>query len=177
MPLVANFSTSQTVGAPESINFVDTSTGSDGAISERRIYLAQADGTFLVPSGTTTDYIVWALADTTITIDDILPKDMGLNITVVWVNSGGTTLYDKFRLTGFTLFNETFDYNLTQQCSGNPLLINDNDFFENKSKLRTMIDSGNNAIEFASDIFGANQCYNIATELRLSSQYFFNTNA
>jgi len=103
-----------------------------------------------------------------------------LYITVDWIDNTSPTpivVATKSYTLGFTLYNETFDYQLTQVLSGNPLVINDNKFFSNKSDLRVNIDSGNQAIEFATDIFAAQQCYDRATNLRLNSPYFFNSNS
>jgi len=175
MSLTANFATSQTYGVPDSINFVDTSTGTDGAITSRRVYMKTSANTYLVEEGTTTTYEVWDYADSTITLS-VLPKDYALEITVQWM-AGTTVVYTKVYNLGFTLYNETFDYQLTQVLTGNPLVINDNNFFPNKSDLRVNIDGGNQAIFFATDIFSAQQCYDRATNLRLGSQYYFNANS
>jgi hypothetical protein len=177
MSLTANFSTSQTYGIPNSINFVDTSTGTDDNITSRRIYLKTAANTYLVEKGTSTNYEEWNYSDATITLD-VLDKDYGLQVTVEWLDSFNAILYTKtYDALGFTLYNETFDYQLTQILSGNPLIINDNNFFPNKSELRTNIDAGNQAIYFATDLFAAQQCYDRATSLRLGSQYYFNANS
>lgn len=176
MAFAEDFTATQTLGLPSKILFTDTSTGSDGSIASRAIYLQKADGTFLVPAGTSTDYIVWAYADSTITVD-VLDKDYALNITVEWRDSSGTVLYSKNLLQGETLYNETFDYSLSQLMVANPYLINDNNFFQNKSDLRTYIDGGNNAILYASDQETAQRCYDEATDLRTGSQYYFNANA
>lgn len=167
MALTPNFSVSQAFGSPSEVTLQDTSTGSDGAITQRRVYLRTATGSFLVPDGTSTDYVEWAYADSTITID-ALDKDYGLDIVVQWLDVSNTVLYDKTIATGLTLYNETYDYGLTQKFSGNPLLINDDGFFERKSRIRTDIDSGNQAIVFAEDLFSAQQCYDDATTLRLN---------
>jgi len=166
--IVPNFSASQVIGEPSEVVLTDTSTGSDGAITQRRAFLRKADGTFMVPTGTSTDYIQWPYANASITID-ALDKDYAFAIVVQWLNISNVVLYDKTIPTGLTLYNETFDYQLTQMFSGNPLLINDDSFFEKKSDLRTLIDSGNQAIVFAEDIFAAQQCYNKATEIRLNN--------
>ncbi len=175
MALVPNFTTAQTVGLPEDITLTDTSQGLDSDIFERRVYFQVSDGSYLVESGTTTDYEIWPYADQSETFD-VLDQDEAIDVRVDWVNSVGTVLYTKTILSGFTLFNETFDYGLTQMLAGNPLLINDNNFFFNKMSLRVYIDSGNNAITLASDITSAQLCYDKATELRLSSPYSFNSN-
>ncbi len=176
MALTPNFSTSQTKGSPNIIVITDTSTGSDVAITQRRVYLQLDDGSFLVPSGTTTDYIQWSYAESSISID-VLSKDMAINIIVQWLNVSDVVLYTDSELNGLTLYNETFDYQLTQLLAANPLLVNDNNFFTNKSDLRTEIDSGNQAITLADDINAAQLCYNRATDLRLQSQYVFNANS
>lgn len=177
MPLVQNFSTSQTLGLPSVITFADTSTGSDTDVSSRRIYMQTSSGSFLVEEGTLTDYESWSISVSGISLNVMPVKDYALLITVEWLNSSNVVLYRKQSTVGFTLYNETFDYQLTQILSGNPLLINDNSFFKNKSELRECIDSGNQAVSLAGDTVAAQQCYDRATNLRLKSQYYFNSNS
>lgn len=170
MALSPNFAISQVFGLPGTITLQDTSTGSDGAIVARRVYLRKAANTFLVPTGTSTEYISWAYASSSISIN-ALDKDYALDVIVQWLNNSSAVLYDKTILAGLTLYNETYSYQLTQMLSGNPLLINDDGFFERKSTLRDNIDSGNQALELAADIFGAQQCYDYATNIRLNYAY------
>lgn len=176
MPIIPNFTAAQPVGEPSEIILADTSTGSDVAITQRRVYLRTSQGTFLVPSGTATQFIPWVYADATITID-ALDKDYGLEVVVQWLNVADAVLYSSTQPLGFTSYNEDFDYGLTQQLAGNPLNINDDDFWKLKGDLRTSIDSGDQAILKASDIVSAQQCYDKATNLRVKSQYYFNINA
>lgn len=176
MPFSPNFSTSQVLGLPNQIVFTDTSTGSDPNIASRRVYMQTAANTYLVEIGNPYNYEVWSILNTTATYD-VLPKDYALYVTVEWLDVNDIVLYNKQFLLGYTQYNESFDYQLTQVLSGNPLLINDNNFFENKSQLRVSIDSGNQALTFATDIFAGQQCYDRATNLRLNSPYFFNSNA
>jgi RecB family endonuclease NucS len=102
------FTVAQTVGNPSVLVITDTSTGSDGTITQRRVYLQKADGTYLVPDGTTTDYIEWALADTEIEID-ALDKDYGLSILVEWLNVSDVVVEDLEDEYALSLYNETFD--------------------------------------------------------------------
>ncbi len=177
MPLTPNFSVSQSPGSPEDVTFEDTSTGSDGAITSRRIYVQQSDGDFVVEEGTTTEYELWPLPlGTGITLD-LLTQDIGARITVQWLDSGNAVLYDKTLYVGLNGFNRDFDYQLTQNVASNQMLMNDNNFWANKNLLQTFIDSGDDAIERASDINACQQCYNRATNLRLNAQYLFNQNA
>lgn len=199
MSLSVDFSTSQTLGYPESINFVDLSTGSDSRVNSRRVYLRTAASTYLVADGTTTvndsggelqgaAFTEWAidmpntLDPLTTVLSDVLDKDYALQVIVEWVSvedsiETAVAQYSTTKLIGYTFYNENFDYQLTQILAGNPLIINDNNFFPNKSKLRTCIDSGNQAIEYGIDIFNAQECYDQATNLRLQSVYYFNANS
>lgn len=167
MAIVPNFSVSQVIGLPSEVVVTDTSTGSDVNITQRRVYLRKPDGTFLVPSGTSTEYVAWAYASSSITID-ALDKDYALAITVQWLDVSNTVLYDKTVNTGLTLYNSTNSYQRTQKLSGNPLLINDDDFWDRKEQLRECIESGNDAISFAADMFAAQQCYDRGTAIRLN---------
>lgn len=179
MPFTPGFTTSQTIGIPNKINFTDTSTGSDTNIVSRRIFIKDAANSYLVEAGTTTTYEEWVITSGLDPLSislDVLKKDMALYLIVQWLNASNIVLYEKSYLTGFTLYNESFDYQLTQVLSGNPLLINDHNFFANKSQLRVSIDSGNQAIFLAADIYAGQQCYDRATNLRLNSPYFFNAN-
>jgi len=113
MPLTPNFTTSQQAGLPSNVIITDASTGSDVAIVSRRVFLVNYAGEYLVADGTTTNYTVWPLAQSSISID-CLSADTAVQITVNWVDAGGVTLYTKTSLAGFTLFNMTFYYSLTQ---------------------------------------------------------------
>lgn len=176
MALTPNFTVTQTPGSPSVVSIADDSTGSDGAITSRRVYLAEYDGSFLVPSGTGTEYVAWALADTSIDID-ALDKDYAIVATVQWLDVSNNILYAKSSLYGLTGWGEDFDYSMTQMLAVNPNNVNDNDFFVNKLLLRNYLDSGDNAISRASDQYAAQLCYDKATDLRLGSPYYFNANA
>ncbi len=183
MALTPLFSVTQTAGLPNKLTITDDSVGSDVAIISRLVYLITATGTYLVQTGTTTNYERWVvtqisgvLTPLSITLA-VLLKDMALQIRVVWCGVSDVPLYSLTKLYGLTLYNETFDYGLTQMLTANPPLMNESNFRENKSNLRTLIDSGNQAVTLASDLYGAQQCYDAATELRLNSQYSFNINS
>lgn len=171
-----SFTVTQSVGEESTVTITAVVVGTDAAVTQRRVYLQTDSGEFLVPTGTSTGYVQWSIAASSIDID-CLDKDYGLRIYVEWLNVSNVVLYDSEQFVGLTLYNESFDYQTTQLMAANPLLINDNNFWGNKSKLRTLIDAGNNAISFASDLYNAQQCYDEATELRTESQYFFNGNS
>lgn len=175
MALTQSFTAVQPYGNPSNITFTDTSTGSDVNVISRKIYVKKADGSYIVEEGNPNNYITWAIADAAITLE-LLTEDVATEITIQWVKISSVG-YSQVQKISFTQFNEIFDYGLTQMLAANPLLINDNDFFPHKANLRISIDSGNQAMILAGDLYAAQQCYDRATALRLSSQYYFNINS
>lgn len=177
MSFVASFSASSVSGEPSEIIFTDTSSGSDSNIVSRRLYISDNTGAFIVESGTSTQYEVWALPLVdTITLS-LLNEAMGLKIVCEWRDVSGTVLYDyTIAAEGFTEYLEEFLYLQTERMAQNPQLINDNNFWNNYSKVRTLTDAGNQAILQASDLYNAQQCYDAATAIMDNAQYLFNSN-
>jgi hypothetical protein len=172
MPLTPSFSVSQSSATPNVIAITDTSSGNDSSVAKRRIYLLQADGTYLVPSGVSTQYIDWALADTTKSVD-VLSADTALQITVQWLDSSNVVLYTVTTAFGFSAYGETFYYNLTQLQQANPQIINATTFYTAKMMLRVELDSAAQAISFAGDINSAQQCFNRANNFIINQNYYF----
>lgn len=172
-----SFTVTQTVGEESSVTITSVTSGVDAAVTQRRVYLQTDSGEFLVPTGITTEYNAWALADASVTIDALGDSDKALRIVTQWLDVSNTVLYDSTQYVGLTLYNESFDYLLTQLMAANAVLIGDNNFFPNKELLLTYIDGGNQAISFADDLYNAKLCYDKATALRVSSQYYFNGNS
>lgn len=154
MPLTPDFSIDQSLGFPSKINFYDDSTGSDGAIAARRVYLLDSDGEYDVEDGTTTDYEVWPYADSSITLD-LLGQDKAFWITVDWVNSLGTVLYTKTYLRGCLLYLKTYYIGLIKAQSSRRKLIDHANFYQNEIKLLCSIQEATNAIDLADDIGSA----------------------
>lgn len=178
MPFSPNFSATQSGGTPSIFTLTDTSTGTDTTITQRRIYLLKADGTYLVPTGTLTNYILWSITNTTtrtpLTIDlNVLSEDTALSITVQWLNVSNVVVESKTISFAFTAYNEAFYYGLSEQQVSNPAFASSTDWYENKMKLRVELDSAQQAIQFASDIFTAQSALNRATYLANNSNFFF----
>lgn len=174
MALTPNFTGSQNSGTPSTVSFTDTSTGSDGAITKRRIFLLQSDGTYLVPSGVTTDYTQWAYADSTIYLG-VLSQDTALSVTVQWLSVTNTVLYTKTIAYGFSAYGETFYYGLTQGQVPitNPSVTMGTDYYKNKMMFRVFLDSADQAISFASDIYSAQNCYDQEQNMINNQAFYF----
>jgi len=172
MPLSPNFTASQNSGTPNLIFLTDTSTGSDGTITKRRIYLLQSNGTYLVPAGTATNYIEWALVDVTTSLN-VLIQDTALSITVQWLTASNVVVATKTTSFAFTAYNETFYYGLTESQVANANLTASTNWYQTKMILRVELDSAYQAISFASDIFSAQAALNRATFISTNQSYFF----
>lgn len=149
MSIVANFTYSQNYGTITIATFTDTSTGTDATLTGRLLYIRKSDGTYLVPDGTTTDYIFWPIADLSISVD-ILDKDYALDVTVLWYG-GSTGLYNKTLVCLFRAYSELFLRQLTQGQEAVPKLLTDKNFWYNKFKLRTLVDDAIQAVESLND--------------------------
>lgn len=147
MPLTPNFSVSQTLGLPNIITFTDTSTGGDVAITERRIYLLKADGTYIK---STRNYWLWGIGDDTMDIDAI-NRDYGLSITVQWCDVAGDPLYEKTYAVDFIAYVSNFLNELTQQETALPSIQFTVDYFQQKGHLQTLVDDANQAIALGAD--------------------------
>lgn len=167
MALVPSFTVAQTSVASQ-LFLTDTSTGSDGAITTRKILLYNSAGNLVVPA------IDWPIANASITIAP-LTADIALNIIVNWNNSGGTPLYTKSQLFPVRQYAEQFEYSLIQQLAAttNLSILNDFPFFQNLSKLRTLIDSEEQAIEVGADIFSAQFCVSLYQQLLNNPNLYF----
>lgn len=162
MPLVPDFTISQ-LSNLSSVEVTDTSTGSDGSIASRRVYFELYDGSFLVPTDTVTEYVPFPLsAGASIQIDDLLARDYAIDVTVQWVDGGGTMLYEKTYLRGFSSYAKYFLYQLTQYQISNKKLLYMRNFRESKLDCWQAVLSGDNAIELGSDITNAQACYDDA---------------
>lgn len=172
MALTPNFTASVSFATQNLLNLVDTSTGTDVAVDSRRVYLTKSDGTYLVPQGTSTDYIDWSYAVSFIDID-VLDRDYALDITVQWLNSANVVLYTKVYSFAFTTYSNFFHYYLTQTQASQPNIINDNNFWYNKLKLLVNIKDAENAIAYGSDIGNAQLALNNAFFLMNNQNLFY----
>ncbi len=172
MAISPSFTVSQSVLSPSYVTLVDTSTGSDVSISYRRVFFQTAQGTYLVPTGTTTDYVLWPYADASLSTD-ILNADYGLNILVQWMSAANAVLYSSQNVYCFTVYSESFYYSLTQQQAQANSNLADTNYFNNKQQLRIYIDSANNAVLYGSDIIAAQNSLNSAAYMIDNQNYFF----
>lgn len=174
MAYTVNFTYSQAYGNITLATLTDTSTGTNPGISGRLVYLRKADGTYLTPVNSTTNYIFWPFisgAGDTININ-VLYKDYALDVTVVWYT--GSTQYDTLTsLCLFRAYSEKFLRQLTFAQSGRPNLLNNNNYWTQKQKLRTLIDDAIQGVAEINDQTIAQYALNAAKEMTDNPSTFY----
>lgn len=158
MPFTGNFSIVQNTNLT-SLTITDISSGgTDSNITFRHIFLYKADGTTLVPAGTTTDYINFPIvsgAGDSIILN-VLQKDYSLSALIVWNSTSpimGATYQKTIVFTSTGNLNKSL-YGLIQSVSAQYSILNDTNYFENLSKLQVNIDCAVQANVYA-DQFSA----------------------
>lgn len=172
MPITPNFSTSQSAGTLTSATFTDTSTGSDAGLTGRLITLRKYDGDYLTPTGYTVDYIFWPIASSSLTVANLLDKDYCVDVNVRWF-TGSTATNTKTILTLFTGYSDVFLRQLTQNAGANRGLIARQNYYENKNKLRTLLDDASQAVSLLNDQTIAQFCLDDAKILTDNISSFF----
>lgn len=172
MPFTQNFTVAQTALNPSLVIVSDTSTGVDANIAQRRIYFKNSSGEFVVPVGTTTDYVEWVLVNNPINID-LLTKDQALEVKVDWLSAGGTILYTLTQKYCFSQNSKQFLYYLIQLQSLTFNVIQDTNYWGNVALLWTNIIGAINAVEIADDIYASQVCLDRAAYLASNQEKFF----
>lgn len=172
MPLTPNIEVAQTALVPNIVTVNDTSTGSDGSIASRRIYVQTSDGTYLVPSGTTTQYTVWPYADSSISLD-ILTQDKAVEITVQWLASNNAVLYDFSDLYCLRQYNKNFFYYLIQQQALTPSILQSSNYIFNMATYWMAIIGANEAVQTGADLSASQNCLDRATNMLNQESIYF----
>ena len=161
MPFVPLFSVTQSSSDFTEVSSLDLSTGTDAAITQRRIFFTKSDGTYLTTDAANDeDYFQWALATNPLTIADLLDKDYALSIVVQWLDVSNAVLYSKTVLYDFSAYEQYFLYNLTTAQASNPALLNNQNFYLSKVTLRCQVDDAEQAVVLGSDIYSAQAANN-----------------
>lgn len=176
MPFSQNFTVAQTPANPAYVIITDTSTPpNDYAtynITSRRITITDCNGNYIVPTGTTTNYIDWPLLDNPITLN-LLTQDTAVNVSVEWLDSTNVPLYQLDNNYCLTEFNKQFLYYLVQLQSLTYNIIQDNNYWGNVTTFWINIIGAINSVEIADDIFASQVCLNRATYMSQNQSVFF----
>lgn len=151
MALTPSFTITESIAFPGRLTFTDTSTGSyEGVLTSRLIYIQLEDGTYLVPEGTDTDYIIWNYADASITID-VLERSQAADVTVKWV--AGTSI--PYTLTVpycFPYYDYVFAFNKIRVQASQPNIVDSRNFYETSIKFIVNLWNAEVAVDIGEDI-------------------------
>lgn len=164
--------------SPSTFQLIDQSTGADATILYRQIFLYKYNSTTIVPSGNPSGqiWIEWPIADTEITLTDILDTDVALNVYVVWYTptpTGGDT-YTVNQAHYFTDYNEEFNEAIwAEKAVAQPNIVNSTNFMYYVAALRLNIDGAAQIVTNASDVTKAQQLINAANQIRDNQSFYF----
>lgn len=168
----ATFTIAQSALAPNLVVATDTHTGTDAAVTQRRIYVANAFGEYLVPSGTTTDYTAWALVDTSISLN-ILSSDTATSITVQWLNVSNVVLYTTTEEFCLAEYGKQFFFYLFQQQSLMPGIVQDANYYNNLCQFWANVRGAITAVETGDDIASSQNALNRETLMQNNQTSYF----
>lgn len=172
MPISPSFTASQSPSSPNIVLLVDTSTGSDGSIVSRRVYVQDSAGNYLVPASTTTDYTVWPYADSGISLN-ILTEDTAVSIRVDWLNVSNAVLYTLTQQFCLDMYSKLFFYTLVQMQGVTPSIPQDTNYNSNMALFWATVEGAENAIVLAEDLSASQNCLNRCTFMRINQNLLF----
>ena len=147
--MAASFSVSQSGSTPNIVTVTDTSTGLSGTIVSRRIFVSDANGTYLTGDGTN-NWTAWPLADSFISLD-ILTESTAALIKVQWLNVSNAVVVEVEDVYGLSQFDKQFFYYLLQLQGLTPGVYQDSNYSGNLALYWSNIIGGDNAIIYGSD--------------------------
>lgn len=138
MAFNGNFTATQTTDS-SGFTLADTSTGADGNLTDRQVLIYKTDGTLLTGSA-----IDWPIANSSLILTGILPKDYSLTIVVSWISSSPLappSTYTKTSVNTFTGNTNDFIYGLVQQLAAKLSTTSDGNFIQNMFDLQTYLNN------------------------------------
>ncbi len=173
MPLSPNFSTSESLSVLSNVTFIDTSTGSDNTLTERRIYIRLANGNWLTTSGesSTEAYETWNISNQSITLS-LLGQSTTASVTVKWM-TGSTPTYILTKLQEWDLYDYIFAFGLIQNQTAAPGIIQDTTYYSNFMKFITNIWGSEAAVDYGNDLYSSQSLLNANQNMINNSTFYF----
>lgn len=172
MAFSPSFTVAQDPINPSNVIITDNSTGSDSNITQRRAFISNSAGTYLVPSGTTTDYIQWAIANLTLTAN-ILTQDTAVFTKIEWLDVSDAVLYSSEDYFCLAQFNKNFFTYLMQLQADAPTTPADTNYNDNCALFWSRVQGAINVVINNSDIASSQNCLDKATYMQLNQNNFF----
>jgi len=173
MPITPNFTTSQMLATPNIVTFNDTSSGNDGNITERRIYIRLANGNWLTSLGESSisSYDIWPILSNSISLD-LLKRSMAADVTIKWMN-GGTELYNFKKSQYWNVFDYLFGLELIQAQTATPKIIQDSSYYNKFFQFISNIWASESCIIYGDDVYSSQQQLDNNNYIINNRQFFF----
>lgn len=171
MAIVPSISVSQSAGTPQNVTVTDTSSGSYGTITKRRIFMSDCLGNYFTGNGVV-NYDDWALANTSVTLTT-LTQNTAANILVQWLDNADVVINEYNNNYPLSQFGKQFFFYLVQLQGLTPGVYQDTNYSGNLALFWANIVGGDNAVTIGNDLSGAQNCYNRATFMQLNESSFF----
>lgn len=156
MAITPNFTSSESLASNNLVTFTDTSQGSDGTLTNRRIYVVLANGKWLTTGGvqsSTEAYMDWAYASASTTID-LLKQSQTANVTVKWY-AGSTYITEKTILMEWDLYNYVFLFSLLSAQTSYPAVNANQGYWPNSFYMITNLFQSEQAVELMDDLYSS----------------------
>jgi len=155
MALTPNFTSTQSIASPAQITFYDTSSGVDGTITTRTIFIRLSNGKWLTTAGESSTILgeTWDYADASITLS-LLSRSTVANVTVAWYN-GSTQVYTKTILSEWNFYDYLFLFGLLSAQTSYPAINASTGYWPNSFVMVTNIFQSEKAVELMDDLYSA----------------------
>ncbi len=171
MPLSASFTATQSLADPNLITFLDTSTGTDGTITNRKIYARAANGNWLPGESTSQVSTDWTYTDIS-TIVPLITQTTSPSIRVDWL-AGSTVVYTVTNTFCFNLYDYLFGLQILQGNTSSPDQVQDSAYFYSLIQFIVNIFNEESAIGVGGDIYSSQGAASRNQVFINNENYFF----
>ena len=174
MALTVSVSATQSIAYNNLVTLTDTSTGSDGTITNRRVYFRTSQDTYLTePQGvsTTSSYIDWPYADGS-QVFDILTESSALEVTIQWL-AGNTVVYTLTDTFVFDLQDYVFALGILSAQTSAPGVLQDTSYYNSFLQFVVNLFNAESAITYGDDIYSSQGALNRNQVFIQNENYYF----
>jgi hypothetical protein len=173
MALTVSIGVSQSAISPSYVTITDNSTGSDVAVTQRRLTIQDANGVYLTGGGSV-NYDTWSYSDASI-VENIITQNYSIaaNVLVEWLDVSNTVLYTYNENYPFPNYGKQFFVYLVQNLGLQPGTYQDSNYSGNLAVFWGNLVAGINQVEDGNDIAGAQNCFNRVIEMQQNESKYF----
>lgn len=176
MPLSVAITAAQSLGTPSIIILTDASTGTDGTITNRKVYLRTATNQYLTEtqqSSSTVAFENWPISDGVTINLDVLTEATTLEVTVVWTTGAGTTVYELTDVIAFTNQDYIFQLGILASQTSTPGVLQDVNYYNSFIQFIVNLDNAEVAAATGDDLYSSQSALNRNQIMIDNEQMFF----